>query len=157
MDGSAGIKIQLEIHGSGGTKATAVGVISKSANNCMSFQPGLQQYELRLSTSTPESTRTWCAESLELLELCLIVELQKFIDQHLNPRQDHVAVLEDSSGLLELRSGYCQHCKKKIIEYYGFCHGVLKKCDRCGRLTVIKDEAWKAHWNGVLGRQTQAQ
>lgn len=109
-------------------------------------------YELTLRTSERHSPRTWQAEDLLMLKQHLVIELQRIINQHLNPNKDYVNILEDTDTIFKLQPGYCQHCKKKIAEYYGFSFGVIKKCKHCHKLTVIKNASWKAHWNEVISK-----
>ncbi len=150
MEQSVNVQIQLEIKGSRGTKARAKAIIRDLLGNSQALEKSSSElYELQMHLSGEENPKSWKTSDLNLLTQHMVVELQKFIDQHYNPNTDSVSVLEDSAKLLELRSGYCQHCKKKIIEYYGFCHGVVKKCKHCRKLTVIKDEEWKEKWNRV--------
>lgn len=84
---------------------------------------------------------TWYVNNLQTLKEHFTLKIQKLVNK-LNPNKDTIKVLEDKGNLITFQSGYCQHCKKKLLESYGPAFGVLKKCRNCGNLSFIRDENW---------------
>ena len=80
----------------------------------------------------------WYVNDVRILKEHFTLKIQRLISR-LNPNKDTIEVLEDRGNLIPFQSGYCQHCKKKLLESYGPAFGVLKKCRNCGNLSFIRD------------------
>jgi len=112
---------------------------------------GVRTFETAISVNEKVRRRTWLLNDRRLLIEYLVLELQKIVSTS-NPNREEIIIVEDDSGLLTFKDGYCQHCKRKIIQFYGYCYGVIKKCENCKNLTTVKDAQWRdKHYHVRMG------
>ncbi|MDI6735972.1 MAG: hypothetical protein QME42_07250, partial [bacterium] len=101
-----------------------------------------ETYKTILSTDKSSVEKIWYVNDYNLIKEHIVLELQKLINE-IDPDENRIVVLKDTHSLFQLKDGYCQHCKKKFIQYFGYCYGTIKKCRYCKKLTVIKDKKFE--------------
>lgn len=72
-----------------------------------------------------------------LIKLAKVVDnLDYRVDKQGTPH--HQIVPHRANRWFRQKKGACHYCGRTMIYFYGICHGIVKKCRRCGRLSTLK-------------------
>lgn len=107
------------------------------------FLPGVETFRTRIKWGKRTKEEIVRTDKVRLVQTDLVRRLQECLDQ-VDRARYHIEVIEDPDGLISLRPIYCQHCGKKLAEFFGPATGLHKKCG-CGEYTaasLVKKRSW---------------